>query len=180
MSHCGGEPAEDEVGHDGDFYNRLDIGRSDVALRVRNPRRNDNRLTGFGDEFSPVEGEAGFAGDNGEAFFLLRVDVLGDDAPGHSAPVEAHEISVVVLGYSRVLNLFAGGRVEKRSESARVAIGFAESHGVCTPSRTVFGCRGRRSPRRLVRRGHSATWLSLASVGASVMVMLASIGSGTR
>jgi hypothetical protein len=58
VSHCGGEPAEDEVGHDGDFYNRLDIGRSDVALRVRNPRRNDNRLTGFGDEFSPVEGEA--------------------------------------------------------------------------------------------------------------------------
>jgi len=44
------------------------------------------------------------------------MDVLGDRAAGHAAPVEANEISVVVLGDRRELDPLAGGWVEDGSE----------------------------------------------------------------
>ena len=42
--------------------------------------------------------------------------MLGDRAAGHAAPVEANEISVVVLGDRRELDPLAGGWVEDGSE----------------------------------------------------------------
>jgi hypothetical protein len=39
----------------------------------------------------------GFARQDGEPLFLVRVDVLGDHAAGHAAPVEADELSAIVV-----------------------------------------------------------------------------------
>jgi hypothetical protein len=58
----------------------------------------------------------GFAVLDGEPLFLVGMDVFGDGAAGHAAPVEADQFAGVVLGDRRVLDPFAGGRVEEGSE----------------------------------------------------------------
>ena len=95
-----------------------------------------------------VEGEAGFASDDGEEFLLVRVDVLGDGPAGHTAPVEAHDLAVAVLRYDRVLDVLTGGRVEEGPEPGRGAVGLGSAHGLCAASGTVLGeLRGRRAAR---------------------------------
>lgn len=58
------------------------------------------------------EGEVRLAGAYREALLLARMDVLGDRATGHAAPVETDDIFAVVLWGGGELDRFAGGRVE--------------------------------------------------------------------
>jgi len=48
-----------------------------------------------------VEGEVGFACRDDEPLLLVGVDVLGDHAAWHAAPVEADELPVGVLADGR-------------------------------------------------------------------------------
>jgi hypothetical protein len=81
-----------------EFDDAVDLAGSGVALRVGHASRDDDGFAGSGYVFLAVEGEVGFAGQDGEALFLAGVDVLGDDAAGHAAPAEADELAVVVGG----------------------------------------------------------------------------------
>jgi hypothetical protein len=55
---------------------------------VRDTRGDDDRLARSGYARLAVEGEVGFACQDGESLFLVGVDVLGDDAAGDAAPVK--------------------------------------------------------------------------------------------
>jgi hypothetical protein len=66
--------------------------------------------------FLAVDNETGLAGCDGEAFFLVRVDVLGDNAPGRASPAEADELSAGGVGGLGELDELAGGWVEECSE----------------------------------------------------------------
>ena len=70
----------------------------------------------------------GLPGDDGEAFLLVGMDVLGDHPTGRTGPVETNERSVVVFGDGRELDPLAGSRVEKGPESG---VGGVHGHGVC-------------------------------------------------
>ena len=76
----------------------LDLARSGVSLGVRDAGGDDDRLARSGYALLAVEGEVGFARQDGKALLLAGMDVLGDHAAGHAAPVEADELPVAVLG----------------------------------------------------------------------------------
>ncbi len=73
--------------------NALDVGLPGVPLRVRDASGHDDRLTRSGHAFLAAQGEVGFARHDGEALLLAGVDVLGDDAAGDVAPLEADELA---------------------------------------------------------------------------------------
>jgi hypothetical protein len=58
---------------------------------------------------SAVDGEKGLAGCDGEALFLVRVDVFGDHAAGHASPGEAGQLAAGRLGGVGELDELAGG-----------------------------------------------------------------------
>jgi hypothetical protein len=62
----------------------------------------------------------GLTGNDGEALLLIGMDVLGDDAAGHAAPVESDELTVVVFGDCGVLDPLTGGRVEEWAKGGHV------------------------------------------------------------
>src|SRR5450432_1238126 len=57
-----------------------------------------------------------FAGGDGEAFLLVRVQMLGDRASRQAAPVEANDILRTVLSGCREGDGLAGGGIGDRSE----------------------------------------------------------------
>jgi hypothetical protein len=59
---------------------------------VRDASWDDDRLARSGHELSTVEGEVGFARQDGEALLLVRMDVLGEHAAGHAAPSEPDQL----------------------------------------------------------------------------------------
>jgi hypothetical protein len=79
--------------------------------------RDDDRLAGPGHECLAVQGEMGFGRGDDEPFLLAGVDVLGDQAAGHAAPVEADELPVAVFGDGRVLDPLARRGVEEGPEA---------------------------------------------------------------
>ena len=112
------------------------------------PGGDDDGIARSGEVLLAVEGEASFASDDGEAFLLVRVDVLGDGPAGHTAPIEAQELAVAVRRYHRVLDVLAGGGVEERPEAGRPAVDRGSAHGVGAVSGTVLGeLRAPRAPR---------------------------------
>ena len=60
-----------------EFDDVLDLAGSGVSLRMRDAGRHDDRLASSGYAWLTVEGEVGFAGQDGEPLFLAGVDVLG-------------------------------------------------------------------------------------------------------
>ena len=104
-----------------ELHHALDLDRSEIALGMADAGWDHDRLTGSGRHLFTGEGEVGFAGHDGETFFLFGMDVFGDGAAGLAAPVEADQVAAVVFGDGRVLDPFAGGRVEEK-KGRKVAI----------------------------------------------------------
>jgi hypothetical protein len=65
-----------------EFDYALDLAGSGVALRVGDAGRDDDGFAGSGDVFLAVEGEVGFARQDGEALLLAGMDVLVITPPG--------------------------------------------------------------------------------------------------
>src|SRR5215468_2745366 len=80
--------------------------------------------------FGAVEGEVGFARQDGELLVLAGVDVLGNRAAGHDAPVEADELSFAVFGDGGVGDPLAGGGVEEGPEPGHGAVFLRRDHRV--------------------------------------------------
>jgi len=94
-------------------------------LRQRPQRRQDERLTRADDALLIAEGEVGFTRDDREALLMVGMDVLGDRAAGHAAPVEADDAAVAVTRGCGELDGLAGG-----------AVG-SNSYDICASSRIV-------------------------------------------
>src|SRR6201988_2332774 len=84
---------------------------------------NNDRLTRTDDALLAVDGEVRFAGGDDEALLLVRVEMLGDRAAGHAAPVEANEVLTAVLGSRGDLDPLARCRVCELAKSGRVGDG---------------------------------------------------------
>src|SRR5215472_2914753 len=80
--------------------------------------------------FGAVEGEVDFARQDGELLVLAGVDVLGDRAAGHDAPVEADELSIAVVGDGGVGDRLAGGGVEEWPEAGHGTVSSRHGHRV--------------------------------------------------
>src|SRR5215467_9645121 len=101
---------------------RLNLGRSLIALGVTDPGRHDDRLSRSGHAFLAVESEPGFARGDDEPLLLVRVAVLGDHTARHTAPVEADQLPAGVLGDSRDFDPLAGSGVEEGPECGHASI----------------------------------------------------------
>ena len=119
LSATAGEGLVELLGAQGraELDDALDLAWSGVPLRMRDAGRHDDSLPRSGDALLAVQGEVGFPGEDGESLFLAGVDVLGDDAAGHTAPVKADELPVAVGGDGGVGDPLAGGGVEEGPET---------------------------------------------------------------
>ncbi len=108
--------------------NALDLVRSGVSLGVRHAGGDDDRLARSGHMVLAVEGEVGFARQDGEALFLAGMDVLGDHPAGHAAPGEPDQLPVIVLGDGGVGDPLAGGRDEEGPEPGRRGLCLRHDH----------------------------------------------------
>jgi hypothetical protein len=111
-----------------EFDDAFDLARPGVSLGVRDADGDDDRLSRSGYALLAAQGEVGFSCQDGEAFFLAGMDVLGDHAAGHAAPVEPHQMPVAVGGDGGVLDPLAGGGVEEGPEAGGVAISRMHDH----------------------------------------------------
>jgi hypothetical protein len=93
----------------------FDVDRAWVCLGVPHADGNDDRLARSDDMLVTVDGEVGLAGDDREAFLLVRMYVLGDRPAGSTGPVEANDV-VAVLSSRCELDPLARGRVRKWAE----------------------------------------------------------------
>src|SRR4029077_15493948 len=131
-----------------EFNDAFDLARSGVSLRVRDTRGHDDGLARSGDARLAVQGDVCLAGQDGESLFLVGVDLLGDHAAGHAAPVEADELPVVVGGDGGVFDPLAGGGVEEGPEAGRGAACLGHAHWAFALSGAGPGGRTRRMPAR--------------------------------
>src|SRR5215468_12686826 len=122
-----------------EFDDALDLARTGISLRVRDTCGHDDRLACSGYALFAAQGEVGFTRQDGESLFLAGVDVLGDDAAGHAAPVEADELPVAVVGGGGVGDLLAGGGVEEGPEAGHGAVFLRRDHRVSRGAGRVAG-----------------------------------------
>src|ERR1700683_1724607 len=131
-----------------EFDNALDLAWPGVSLGVRDAGGHDDRLARSGYAWLAVKGEVGFSGQDGEAFFLAGMDVLGDHAARHAAPVEADQLPVAVGGDGGVGDPLAGGGIEEGPEGSGVTVSRRHDHRPSALSAPWLGARAGRSRAR--------------------------------